>query len=294
MGWRRAAKNASRLLAGALFMVVITPAWQHAAALTDSNDSEVQLQLCADDERPVLVMDEPRANAVLTEQNVTIKGTVERASAVEIFVDGTSKQKLDLGNTAVGFEQPLTIPVGDHSIRLVGYDLCNEAFSSITRSISITLTKNSTAPLVQTVVLAEPVVFYRTVSDAEAVQSADSPAGESSTVTPGNIGIDTSEPGKTEAGAGHSITESLSNWLDVGNTFSNIANGARAVAATGGVVLAVGTHLTAVTASQITSVASSGQTSIRKRRLWQKSHLSRITLAVRGAGALLVLALFVV
>lgn len=264
-----------------------------ALALAGTSGSEVQVSLCAGTESPDISLLNPKDGALLTSNPVFIKAAVNDLAQAKFYVDTTLLSTITLGQSATDFQIPLSLPSGNHTIKVVTYDMCNREFATVSLMVtmrqpvqasSATSTSSKaggTAPAAPA--LDGDVVVYHDTT------KTDKKVGPIGAGNAGNDNIDTGgAPNLT-------LTERLLGWLNLGQTFQDTANFTRATSGVVGAVLALyAPAATAVAHQAMQSYLARRVGTKRQKLTYAKKHMGGFRLAVQGIGVVLLTAMFVV
>lgn len=128
MLWRVDASNKTfgrfinALVAGVSSMLLGLLVAGQAVALTGGAGSVIGATICGNSSAIVLI--QPTSDSVVTSPTLALQGTVQRASQVEVRVDGVFDNTIPISVGQTAFSGSVALSVGTHTISLTAVNVC--------------------------------------------------------------------------------------------------------------------------------------------------------------------------
>ena len=148
MHWRVEGKIRTRFrlinafIAGVFSMILGLLIVSQAAAYSSGTGSVIGATICANSSTIVLI--QPVSDSVVTSPSVTLQGTVQQASQIEIRVDGVFDSTIPISVGQTAFSGTVALAQGTHTISLTAVNLCSG--TNIDTSVVVTYAPASQAP----------------------------------------------------------------------------------------------------------------------------------------------------
>lgn len=111
-----------------LFLLINFLLFPFVSSVYAQTPNQVMAVLC-DNTGPAITIDEPQSDSVVNTPTITIKGTAERTSQLDFYVNNQYNSSLALTNDP-NFEAPISLAAGTNTIRIDAYFSCNNTNDS--------------------------------------------------------------------------------------------------------------------------------------------------------------------
>lgn len=135
MAWFGLSSGAARrLVLGVMCCVGLVAVPLPASAV--SSESRIDVLLCNPDDQASLTITDPPSDSVTTQPEVTVTGTVNNATHIDILVDGNFDHAFALGANQNSFTTTVHLSKGTHTITVKAIAICG--FPDVSRSVVVT------------------------------------------------------------------------------------------------------------------------------------------------------------
>lgn len=125
---------AARPLLIAIMAALVLPLG--VASAQQVKDSQIKVMICPAASQSGFTIDEPLSDSVTNRSKVKIRGSVQNISQLDFFINDTYNSTVAMGSADTEYDHTISLNPGTHTIKLVGYDSCQQA--NHTNSIVIT------------------------------------------------------------------------------------------------------------------------------------------------------------
>ncbi len=122
MPWRDVSRINNRPLISILFFIAAAVGNTHVVRAVDSN---VGALVCGTDAIVAsLTITEPLSDSIVNQPNVTVRGTAQNSSQIEVSVDGAYNSTAAIAADSIAFQTLIVLPEGTHTVSMVAYGVC--------------------------------------------------------------------------------------------------------------------------------------------------------------------------
>ncbi|PLS81518.1 hypothetical protein CYG49_01840 [Candidatus Saccharibacteria bacterium] len=119
------ARTAVKLLPVALLAALLLPIGQVSAQQV--KDSQINVRICPAPSQSSFTIDEPASDSVVDKSKIVVRGSVQNISQIDFVIDDVYDSTVAIGTADTEYSHSVSVGVGTHTIKLIGYDSCHQA-----------------------------------------------------------------------------------------------------------------------------------------------------------------------